>query len=272
MDDRVTKGRFVERTQARVTHGAERRHRHFVASVAVVISGVLVAAGCSSGGGNSNEASTSRTNVQESNSQTSAQAQSVKPLNTVLPSVVEVATPQGLGSGVVIDNRGDIVTNRHVVESNQTVQVRDSSQKTFTANVVGTSRSNDLSVIRAEGANLPAVTLGDSSKVQIGEPVFAVGNPLGLSSSVTNGIVSAVGRTVDESSTVALKDLVQTSAAINPGNSGGALIDVDGKVIGIPTLAAVDPENNQPAAGIGFAIPSNSVKDVAATLIAAGGG
>jgi S1-C subfamily serine protease len=119
---------------------------------------------------------------------------------------------------------------------------------------------------------LPAVTLGDSSKLQVGDLVFAVGNPLGLSSSVTNGIVSAVGRTVDESSTVALRNLIQTSAPINPGNSGGALVDVNGNVIGIPTLAAVDPDDNQPAAGIGFAIPSNSVKDVSATLTGSSGG
>lgn len=250
-------------TGARIGDGATRRRRRFLTLGAMVMSGALFVAACSSGDGNSNQGSSSRTSLQ---------VQFVKTVKGVLPSVVEVATPQGLGSGVVIDNQGDIVTNRHVVESNQTIQVRDSSKRTFTANVVGTSQSNDLAVIRVGGANLPAVTLGDSSKLQVGDLVFAVGNPLGLSSSVTNGIVSAVGRTVDESSTVALRNLIQTSAPINPGNSGWALVGVNGKVIGIPTLAAVDPEDNHPAAGIGFAIRSNSVKNVSATLTGSSGG
>ena len=123
--------------------------------------------------------------------------------------------------------------------------------------------------VRVEGANLPPATFADSSKLRRGDLVLAVGNPLGLESSVTNGIVSALGRTVDESSAVALSDLIQTSAPINPGNSGGALVDVNGKVVGIPTLSAVDPENDQTAVGIGFAIPSNSVKDVSSKLLAA---
>jgi putative serine protease PepD len=94
-----------------------------------------------------------------------------------------------------------------------------------------------------------------------------LGNPLGLQSSVTNGIVSALGRTVSEQGGVALPDLIQTSAPINPGNSGGALVDLDGRVIGIPTLAAIDPENSQQANGIGFAIPSNTVKEIAGQII-----
>jgi S1-C subfamily serine protease len=199
------------------------------------------------------------------------QSQFVQSVKAVRPSVVEVASPQGLGSGVVLDRQGDIVTNRHVVEGSKTAQVRDSSGKTFSATVVGTSESHDLAVIRVEGAGLPTAALADSSKVRVGNLVFAVGNPLGLASSVTNGIVSAVGRTVDETSTVSLNRLIQTSAPINPGNSGGALVDIDGKVVGIPTLAAVDPENNQAADGIGFAIPSNSVKTVSAQLLAAAG-
>jgi S1-C subfamily serine protease len=242
--------------------GATPRRRRVTTLGVVVFSAATVVAACSSGSSNSGQASTSRANVQ---------TQFVNTVKATLPSVVEVSTPQGLGSGVVIDKQGDIVTNRHVVENNQTAQVRDSTGKTYPAAVVGTSQSNDLAVIRAQGANLPAASLGDSSKLQIGDLVFAVGNPLGLASSVTNGIVSAVGRTVDESSTVSLNNVIQTSAPINPGNSGGALVDVNGKVVGIPTLSAVDPENNQAANGIGFAIPSNSVKSVSAQLLATGG-
>ena len=133
---------------------------------------------------------------------------------------------------------------------------------------MGSSPENDLAVIHVEGANLPAAKLGDSSKLRVGDVMLAIGNPLGLASSVTNGIVSAVGRSVDESSTVALRGVIQTSAPINPGNSGGALVDVSGRVVGIPTLNAVDPENNQLADGIGFAIPSNSVKGISGQILA----
>jgi S1-C subfamily serine protease len=199
------------------------------------------------------------------------QTQFVKTVKTVLPSVVEVRTPDGLGSGVVIDTNGNIVTNAHVVGSSQSLQVRASTGKSYAATLVGSSSENDLAVIHAEGANLSAATLGDSSKLRIGHLVLAIGNPLGLASSVTNGIVSAVGRTVDESSAVALRGVIQTSAPINPGNSGGALVDVNGRVVGVPTLTAVDAQNNKLADGIGFAIPGNSVKRIAGQLLAGGG-
>ena len=150
-------------------------------------------------------------------------------------------------------------------------QVRASSGKSYSATLVGSSSENDLAVIHVQGANLSAATLGDSSKLRIGNLVLAIGNPLGLASSVTNGIVSAVGRTAGESSTVALHGAIQTSAPINPGNSGGALVDVNGRVVGIPTLTAVDAQDNQLADGIGFAIPSNSVKRIAGQLLAGGG-
>ncbi len=223
---------------------------------ALVLAGTALLAACSGGSSGSDQAST-------------AQTEFVNTVKAVLPSVVEIRSQQGLGSGVVIDTQGDIVTNRHVVGSDTTVQVRASSGKAFSAAVVGASSTKDLAVVRVEGANLPPATLADSSKLRRGDLVLAVGNPLGLESSVTNGIVSALGRTVDESSAVALSDLIQTSAPINPGNSGGALVDVNGKVVGIPTLSAVDPENDQTAVGIGFAIPSNSVKDVSSKLLAA---
>ena len=239
-----------------------RRHGVRYALPAVVVTATVFVAACGSGGNGTERSSTARAST--------VQSEFVKTVKAVLPSVVEVRSQDGLGSGIVIDTSGNIVTNRHVVGSGQSFQVRAASGKSFSATLVGTSAENDLAVIRVEGANLPPATLGDSSKLRVGDFVLAVGNPLGLASSVTNGLVSALGRTVDESSTVALRNLIQTSAPINPGNSGGALVDVNGRVVGVPTLAAVDPEDNQAAVGIGFAIPSNSVKDVAGKLLAAG--
>jgi putative serine protease PepD len=237
-----------------------RRHGVRFALPAVVVTATVFVAACGSGGSGPERSSTARAS--------SVQTEFVKTVKAVLPSVVEVRSQDGLGSGIVIDTSGNIVTNRHVVGSGQSFQVRASSGKSFSATLVGTSAENDLAVIRAQGANLPPATLGDSSKLRVGDFVLAMGNPLGLASSVTNGLVSALGRTVDESSTVALRNLIQTSAPINPGNSGGALVDVNGRVVGVPTLAAVDPEDNQAAVGIGFAIPSNSVKDTVSKLLA----
>jgi putative serine protease PepD len=126
-------------------------------------------------------------------------------------------------------------------------------------------------VIRLSGANPHPATFADSSKVQVGDIVLAIGNPLGLRSSVTQGIVSSAGRTVSEGNGVVLPSVIQTSAEINPGNSGGALVDIEGAVVGIPTLAAIDPEFGEtPAPGIGFAIPSNTARNFATKLIASG--
>ena len=120
-------------------------------------------------------------------------------------------------------------------------------------------------------AQLPAATFADSSKLAVGDIVMAIGNPLGLSSSVTDGIVSAVGRTVSEGNGVVIPDAIQTSAPINPGNSGGALVDLSGNVVGIPTLAATDPQLGGGAApGIGFAINSNTARDIAQQLATTG--
>jgi putative serine protease PepD len=126
----------------------------------------------------------------------------------------------------------------------------------------------DLAVIEASGAKLRPARFADSSKLRTGEYALAIGNPLGLRSSVSQGIVSATSRTVSEGGGVALPSVIQTSAAINPGNSGGALVDASGGVIGVPTLAALDPELGGSAApGIGFAISSNTVRSIAPQLI-----
>jgi S1-C subfamily serine protease len=190
----------------------------------------------------------------------------------VRPSVVEVSTPSGLGSGVVFDQQGDIVTNSHVVSGSTQFQVTFSDGQAVPATLVGTFAPGDLAVIKAgRTQGLVPATFADSSKLQIGDITLAIGNPLGLSSSVTEGIVSFNGRTVPEGGGVVLPDTVQTSAAINPGNSGGALVDIAGQVVGIPTLAATDPQLGGGAApGIGFAIPSNTAKSIAGQLISQG--
>jgi S1-C subfamily serine protease len=194
----------------------------------------------------------------------------------VLPSVVQITTDQGLGSGVVFDDRGDIVTNAHVVADSQHFQVRLSSSPTpVPASLVGAYPPDDLAVIKLDKvpSGLVPAAFGNSAQLRIGAIVLAVGNPLGLSGSVTDGIISATGRTVSEpagpgSPGATLPDVLQTSAAINPGNSGGALVDLTGHVVGVPTLAALDQQVGGGAApGIGFAIPSNLVTDIAGQIV-----
>lgn len=200
----------------------------------------------------------------------------LKVIKDVLPSVVQIQARNDLGSGVVYDGQGHIVTNAHVVGDEQTFRVTTAnSEDELTAQLVSSYPEQDLAVIKLERVpeGLKAATLGESSKVEVGQIVLAMGSPLGLSSSVTQGIVSATGRTVTEGggnggTGATIANMVQTSAAINPGNSGGALVNLDGRVIGIPTLAAVDPGVGDSAApGIGFAIPASTVKSIADQII-----
>jgi S1-C subfamily serine protease len=207
----------------------------------------------------------------------SLQADYVQTIHAVLPSVVLIRTSRDLGSGVVFNANGDIVTNDHVVGSATSFQVTPSgTAKTMRATLVGTYPPDDLAVIRvSDPSALKPATFANSSKVAVGDIVLAIGNPLGLAGSATNGIVSAVGRTVTEPSGqgspgATLPDTIQTSAAINPGNSGGALVNLADQVIGIPTLAATDQQGGGAAPGIGFAISSNIVKDIAGQLVAHG--
>lgn len=184
--------------------------------------------------------------------------------------VVQIQTDQGLGSGIVFDSRGDIVTNAHVVEQASSFKVTFADGKSRPATLVGSFFAGDVAVVHIDGLNVQPATFADSTKLEVGDIVMAVGNPLGLSSSVTSGIVSAVGRTRPEGNGNTLPDLIQTSAPINPGNSGGALVDLNGNVVGIPTLAASDPQLGGAAGGIGFAIPSNTARDIASQLISTG--
>jgi S1-C subfamily serine protease len=199
------------------------------------------------------------------------QQQFVNVVRTVSPAVVQIQTDSGLGSGIVFDGNGDVVTNAHVVTGAQKILVKLASGGQHAATLVGIYPQNDIAVIHLRGAKPQPATFTDSSKIAVGDIVLAIGNPLGLRSSVTEGIVSSVGRTVSEGNGVVLPSVIQTSAAINPGNSGGALVDLHGGVVGIPTLAATDPEfSGVQAPGIGFAIPSNTAGDFASKLIASG--
>jgi S1-C subfamily serine protease len=194
----------------------------------------------------------------------------------VRPSVVQITVRNGqgigLGSGVVIDKRGYIITNNHVVQGASSVDVELFDGTTLQGKVVGTAPSDDLAVVQIDAtkaAKVAVATLGDSSKLHVGQDVLAIGNPLGITQTVTSGIISALGRNVStgQNGGSILPDTIQTDAAINPGNSGGALVDLQGNLIGVPTLAAIDPEFRTPANGVGFAIPANRVKFIAPQLI-----
>jgi putative serine protease PepD len=216
-------------------------------------------------------ASTSSSSV-GSNSSTFQTAQEVA-IARVEPSVVEIqgATMQGtsLGSGIIVDTKGDIVTNNHVVSGATSLKVVLSNGSQETAQLVGTNPANDLAIIHIQPfANMAVATLGDSSQLTVGQEVLAIGNPLGYSGSASEGVVSALNRSMPESSQGPnLTGLIQTSAAINPGNSGGALINLQGQVVGIPTLSAINSETNTPANGIGFAIPANQVQAAVAQIV-----
>jgi len=250
-----------------------RRRLHRAAPLGAV--GLVILAGCSTTTSTTSKAVSSSQGVATASpvptlgpgAASTLQDNFIKVVNTVTPSVVQISTDLGLGSGIVFDNQGDIVTNNHVVEGATTFKVTYSDGKTHPATLVGQFAPDDLAVIHVSGSTPPPATFADSGKLVVGDIVLAVGNPLGLQSSVSEGIVSAVGRNVSEGNGVTLPNVIQTSAAINPGNSGGALVDLSGAVVGIPTLAAVDQQLGGAAPGIGFAIPSNTVKDIAGQLI-----
>jgi putative serine protease PepD len=187
--------------------------------------------------------------------------------NTVakaMPSVVQIESGSSLGSGIVLDEEGHVVTNAHVVAGARRFHVTAADGARYGATLRGSFPQGDLAVVDVEGADLKPATFADSSSVAVGELALAIGNPLGLRSSVTQGIVSSTSRTVGEGNGVVLPSVIQTSAPINPGNSGGALVDETGAVIGIPTLSA--GTGDAPAPGIGFAISSNTVKSIAGQL------
>jgi S1-C subfamily serine protease len=189
------------------------------------------------------------------------------------------AVPAGVGSGVIYDDQGHILTNNHVVAGAQQLTVALPDGNTYPAELVGADPYTDLAVLKIDGKNLPVAQFGDSGALQVGDWVVAIGNALALPGgpTVSTGVVSALGRTVQEPGDTNsnangpyLFDVVQTDAPINPGNSGGPLLDLQGKVIGINTLVAGQAEPGVQAQGIGFAISIASAKPIADQLVASG--
>jgi S1-C subfamily serine protease len=178
-------------------------------------------------------------------------------------------TSKSLGSGFVLDSAGHIVTNFHVIQGAQKVQVSFSGQDQLPATVVGKDRSTDLAVLKidAHSRALTPLPLGNSDDARVGDAVFAIGNPFGLTRTLTTGVVSAVQRQIFAPNGVPIDSAIQTDAAINHGNSGGPLIDADGRVIGVTSQIQTGSDQNQGNVGIGFAIPVNTVRDIAGQII-----
>lgn len=173
---------------------------------------------------------------------------------------------EGQGSGFIIDKEGHILTNYHVIANARQVEVTLHNRKKLRATVVGTDRSHDLAIIQIKEPNLTPMVLGDSRNLQVGQKVYAIGNPFGLSGTLTRGIVSSI-RSVQEPDGMTIDEAIQTDAAINPGNSGGPLLNWHGEVIGINTMIASSVGQS---AGIGFAIPINTAKAVLNDLVTLG--
>jgi putative serine protease PepD len=204
----------------------------------------------------------------------------------VTPSVVSIevrtASGGGEGSGVIWDSEGHVVTNAHVVAGGERVRVTLSDGRSYAAEVAGTDASTDLAVLQLQDPpkDLQPVTIGSDAQLAVGDPVMAIGNPLGLSGTVTTGIVSALDRPVstqpleaNDPSSAAVTNAIQTSAAINPGNSGGALVDNRGRLVGINSAIASLPSasgSQSGSIGIGFAIPMTSVTGIVEQLIDSG--
>ncbi len=173
---------------------------------------------------------------------------------------------EGQGSGFIIDKDGHVLTNYHVVADARQIEVTLHNRKKYRATIVGADRSHDLAVVQIKVPDLTPMVLGDSSKLQVGQKVYAIGNPFGLSGTLTRGIVSSI-RQVQEPDGMKIEDAIQTDASINPGNSGGPLLNMHGEVIGINTMIA---SNVGQSAGIGFAIPINTAKAVINDLLTLG--
>lgn len=218
----------------------------------------------------------------------SAHSQVVEAIRRVGPAVVKVSTElagpadelftpplgfklQGQGSGIVIDDKGHILTNQHVVQDAKSITVQFPDGKTFPARLLGADPWADLAVLKVDAEGLPHAPLGDSDRVVVGQSVIAIGNPVGFDYSVTAGIISALGRDVevDPAQHLFLEDMIQTDAAINPGNSGGPLVDLNGRVIGM-TTAVVRTLEGVVAEGLGFAVPINQALELAQQIIERG--
>jgi S1-C subfamily serine protease len=272
----------------------------------VILLMVIVVAGCQSSKAMQTQPTASAPTTVAVSSQPVAEAASTQPSDAtasfryaiynaaqiVKPAVVQVtneqyqpglssagALPVGEGSGILYDSEGHVLTNNHVVEGATKLIVSLTDGRSFDANLIGGDPQTDLAVVQISGSNLPVAQLGDSSQIQVGDWVVAIGNALALSGgpTVTAGVVSAVGRTEQESASSGgqaagpfLFNLIQTDAAMNPGNSGGPLVNLDGQVIGINTLSAGSAGQGIQAEGIGFAIAIDTAKPIADQIVATG--
>jgi putative serine protease PepD len=243
-----------------------------------VVGGVIVAATTPSASGTPSSTSTAG-----AAGSSTVSACAVTPVaNDVIPSVVTIAASgsggSGTGSGEVIRSDGYILTNNHVISiaaSGGSVQVLFADGHTEAATITGRDPQTDLAVLHVQPSNgLKVIALGSSATVKVGEPVVAIGAPLGLSGTVTSGIISALDRTVevpsDNDSLALLVSAIQTDASINPGNSGGALVNCAGQLIGVPTAGATVPNSGGGSIGLGFAIPVDLAKAIADEIIATG--
>ena len=175
----------------------------------------------------------------------------------------------GVGSGFVFDKKGHIITNAHVIDDAEKVTVTFLDGRSYNAEIIGTDAATDIAIIKVnvESSLLQPLSIGNSSNLKVGEPIAAIGNPFGLSGSMTSGIVSQLGRLLPSSTDYRIPDIIQTDAAINPGNSGGPLLNMHGEVVGINT--AIQSATGE-FTGVGFAVPSQTVSKIVPTLVEKG--
>jgi len=274
------------------TSAAPRRASRLRIGVAGLVAGALIGGGAGAGAAalfddhaatTSTSASAQNVTIKNPETATTATAAAAKAAPSVVTLYVSSGSNSGSGSGVVLTDDGYVLTNNHVVTlegaGTGTVQVRTADGTLYDAKVVGTDPSSDLAVVKIDASGLTPATFANSDKVQVGDIAVAIGAPLGLSNTVTDGIVSATGRAVATGSTqddATVIDAIQTDAAINPGNSGGALVNGAGEVIGInsaiATVASQAPGSQSQSGniGVGFAIPANTAQRIAKELIANG--
>src|SRR5437588_1848794 len=231
---------------------------------------VFIIGGCAGWvyAGTKSSSSGSTLNATALDTQRESVAAKVKP--TIVEVYVTLAKGAALGSGVIVNSQGYIVTNNHVVSGATTIQVILSNGTKEAAQLAGADAAYDLAILKiaVPQGGLTDATLGDSTQLKVGQEVLVIGNPLGITQTVTNGIVSVLKRSVSEGQGgPTIQNAIQTDAPINPGNSGGALVDLQGHVVGIPTLTAIDPEFDTPPTGVGFAIPVNRVKAILPQII-----
>jgi S1-C subfamily serine protease len=258
------------------------RTRRFLAGLVIVVLLALfttMSIACTKDSSSAEQGTTPTPQAQSTRSASGNSESSVPDLyDSVRPSVVRITSistsggqqAEGLGSGIILDKDGNILTNFHVVDGAQQLEVTLGDESSASAEIVGTDPAGDLAVIKADfpsGVTLSPATLGDSDQIRTGESVIAIGNPFGLDGTVTEGIISGLDRTLAEQQNRPLRELIQTDAAINPGNSGGPLVNFDGEVIGINT-AIENPSGADTFSGIGYAIPVNVAKQELSRLLA----